>query len=196
MRIGLIGGTFDPVHLGHLIGAETARCELELDKVFFVPAANPPHKLKAPVTEAAHRIEMLRRAIAGNECFGLCLDEIERGGSSYTIDTLRRFRKGLKPQDELFFILGADNLCEFDTWKEWQEICRESRIAVLAREGYVHAGSIGIDKPGGMEIIKVRMPLVDISATGIRSDFAAGRSIRYRVPVPVAEYIEAHGLYS
>ena len=189
-----MGGTFDPVHIGHLIGAEAAADELGLDQVLFVPAANPPHKLKVPISSAVHRIAMLRKALAKNKRFGLYLDEIERGGNSYTIDTIRRFRKKLKAGDDLFFILGADNLNELNTWKDWEDIHRESRLVALDREGF--SGSRHINKKSDrMDIIRVKMPLIGVSATGIRSACAAGKSIRYMVPGPVADYIDTHGLY-
>jgi len=195
LKIALMGGTFDPVHIGHLIGAETAANELGLDQVLFVPAANPPHKLEVPITSAVHRVAMLREALAGNGRFGICLEELERGGNSYTIDTLRSFKKRLKAGDELFFILGADNLNDLHTWKNWEDIYREARIVALAREGS-NLGQQAIEKkPGGKDIIFVRMPLISISATGIRQACEAGKSIRYMVPEPVAGYIEAHGLY-
>ena len=196
MRIGLLGGTFDPVHLGHLIGAQSAAEQLGLDQVLFVPAANPPHKLTKPITAALHRVAMLRKAIANNKRFGLYLDEIHREGNSYTIDTLRRFRKNnLGPEDELYFILGADNLVELNTWKQWRAICREARIAALVREGFLPEELPLQGKLKEIQVIWVKMPLIGISATGIRTACAAGKSIRYLVPDPVAEYIETHRLY-
>ena len=119
----MLGGTFDPVHIGHLIGAEAAADQLGLDRVLFVPAARPPHKSTVPISAAGHRVAMLRLALKGSERFDIHLDEIERGGAnSYTIDTIRRYRDVMKASDELFFILGADNLAEFTTWKDWQDI--------------------------------------------------------------------------
>lgn len=195
MRIGLLGGTFDPVHLGHLIGAQAAADQLGLDRVLFVPAANPPHKSTVPISEARYRVEMLKLAVADNHLFEICLDEIERGGSSYTIDTVRRFRRETAPQDELYFILGADNLVEFTTWKDWRDICRQSRLVSLKREGFSEE-QYQVPRPlRQVEIIWVDMPLIGISATDIRSRHAAGASIRYRVPRAVSEYIETHGLY-
>jgi len=196
LGIGILGGTFDPVHIGHLIGAQAAADQLGLDRVFFVPAAQPPHKSTVPISEAAHRVAMLELALADNERFEISLDEIERGGASYTIDTIRRFRETLKPQDELFFILGADNLVDFTTWKNWQDICRDSRVVSLKREGFGRQRYRIPEPLQKEEIIWVEMPLIGISATDIRARVAAGASIRYRVPQTVAEYIESHGLYS
>lgn len=195
MQIGLLGGTFDPVHIGHLIGAQAAADQIGLDQVLFVPAANPPHKSTIPISEAEHRVAMLKLAVADNDRFGIHLDEVERGGASYTIDTIRRFRQTLAPQDELFFILGADNLAEFTTWKDWGSICRESRLISLKREGF-SAADYSIPEPlQQVEILWVDMPLIGISATDIRSRIAAGASIGYWVPQAVAEYIESHSLY-
>jgi len=196
LGIGILGGTFDPVHIGHLIGAQAAADQLGLDRVYFVPAAQPPHKSTVPISEAAHRVAMLELALADNERFEISLDEIERGGASYTIDTIRRFRETLKPQDELFFILGADNLVDFTTWKNWQDICRDSRVVSLKREGFGRQRYRIPEPLQKEEIIWVEMPLIGISATDIRARVAAGASIRYRVPQTVAEYIESHGLYS
>ena len=192
----MLGGTFDPVHLGHLIGAQAAWEGLGLDRVLFVPAARPPHKLKAAITPAVHRVEMLRLALAGDNRFALHLDEIDRQGRSYTVDTLRRFReKELKPGDELFFILGADNLLEFDTWKNWRRIGAQARLAVLGREGFTADRRVLEDKLDGIEVLRVNMPSIGISATGVRAACAAGKPIRYLVPEPVALYIERNGLY-
>ncbi|OGF99325.1 MAG: nicotinate (nicotinamide) nucleotide adenylyltransferase [Candidatus Glassbacteria bacterium GWA2_58_10] len=196
MRIGMLGGTFDPVHLGHLIGAQAAWEGLGLDRVLFVPAARPPHKLEAAITPAKHRVEMLRLALAGDSRFVLYLDEIDRRGRSYTVDTLRRYReKELQPGDELYFILGDDNLLEFDTWKDWRRIGAQARLAALGREGFTADRRILEEKLDGIEVLRIEMPLIGISATGVRAACAAGKPIRYLVPEPVAEYIERHGLY-
>ena len=196
MRVAMLGGTFDPVHLGHLIGAQAAAEQLQLDRVLFVPAANPPHKMKVPITPAEHRVAMLERALAGNECFSLYLDEITRGGRSYTIDTVRRYRQSeLKEADELFFIIGGDNLAELHTWKDWDALCREVKFIALAREGFRQDNESLAKNLGRSEILWVEMPLIGISATGIRKSCASGKLIRYLVPDPVAEYIESRRLY-
>lgn len=195
MRVAMLGGTFDPVHIGHLIGAQAAAEQLQLDRVLFVPAANPPHKLNVPITPAEHRVAMLERALAGNERFSLYLDEISRSGRSYTIDTVRRYRQSeLKDGDELFFILGADNLAELHTWKNWKALCREVKFVALAREGFEPDNEF-LEKRHCATILLVKMPLIGISATDIRNSCAAGYSIRYLVPDSVAEYIESQRLY-
>lgn len=196
MRVAMLGGTFDPVHLGHLIGAQAAAEQLQLDRVLFVPAANPPHKMKVPITPAEHRVAMLERALAGNERFSLYLDEITRSGRSYTIDTVRRYRQSeLKEADELFFIVGGDNLAELHTWNDWDALCREVKFIVLAREGFRQDNESLAKNLGRSEILWVEMPLIGISATGIRKSCASGKPIRYLVSDPVAEYIESRGLY-
>ena len=196
MRIAMLGGTFDPVHLGHLIGAETAADRLELDRLLFVPAANPPHKIDARITPAEHRVAMLEAAIEDNPRFGLYLEELKRPGRSYTVDTLREFRqKRMEKGDELFFILGADNLAELNTWKDWKQIIRLARIAVLARAGFEPEDGFAEKELGGIEVVRVEMPAIGISATRVPQAAAAGRSIRYLVPQPVADYIRRHGLY-
>jgi nicotinate-nucleotide adenylyltransferase len=164
--------------------------------VLFVPAANPPHKLEARITPAEHRVAMLEAAIEDNPRFGLYLEELKRPGRSYTIDTLREYhRQRMAAGDELFFILGADNLAEFNTWKDWQEITRLAGIAVLARVGSDPKLGFAPKELGSAEIVRLEMPLIGISATRVRKACADGHSIRYLVPQPVAEYIKGHGLY-
>jgi len=189
-----MGGTFDPVHLGHLIGAQAALDDLELDKVVFVPAANPPHKPGLQISPARHRVAMLLVALAGNDNFSVWLDEIKREGNSYTIDTLRRFSKTISPGDELYFILGTDNLNELVTWKEWENICRETKLVALDRTGS-QVSRKEIEAKLGVKVLWVDMPLIGISATGIRNACARGKSIRYMVPDSVADYIAEMGLY-
>jgi nicotinate-nucleotide adenylyltransferase len=197
LRFGLIGGTFDPVHLGHLIGAEFAADRLGLERLYFVPAAHPPHKSLRSITPADHRVNMLRLAMAGNQRFDLWLDEIERGGqASYTIDTLRRFRGRMGQEAEVYFILGADNLAEFNTWKDWRQIAAECRIVALAREGFNGAREGVREQLDGVDFTWIEMPLIGISATQIRDACRAGRSIRYLVPDPVADYIARNSLYT
>lgn len=196
MRIGLMGGTFDPVHLGHLIGAETVADELDLDRVLFVPAAAPPHKREARISNSVHRVKMLKLAVAGNDRFDVCTDEIERGGDSYTIDTVRSFSGKIVAKGELFFILGQDNLQEFTTWKDWAGICSNCRLVSLRRQGGGKDYEELPEELGEVEVIRIEMPIIGISATGIRRRVAQGLSIRYQVPLPVAEYIESHGLYA
>jgi len=193
----MLGGTFDPVHLGHLIGAQAAWEQLQLDKVLLVPAASPPHKQECAISSAEHRVAMLELAVRDDDRFELYLDELKRPGRSFTVDTLREYReKKLGEADELFFILGTDNLAEFDTWKDCREICRLARIAVLNRQGYdTDPGELERQMPE-IDIQWVNMPLIGVSATQIRRARSGGGSIRWLVTGAVEEYIVQHGLYA
>jgi len=193
----MLGGTFDPVHIGHLIGAQAAWEQLKLDKVLLLPAASPPHKQQREISPAEHRVAMLELAIAGDERMGLYLEELNRPGRSFTVDTLREYRQQeMAEGDELFFILGTDNLEEFDTWKDWREICRLAGIAVLNRQGYDTDPAELEQNLKGIDIHWVKMPLIGISATQIRRDRAGGASVRYLVAPAVEEYIVKHALYA
>jgi nicotinate-nucleotide adenylyltransferase len=200
MRLGIFGGTFDPVHLGHLILAESCREAARLDEVWFVPAATPPHKKGRPLSDALRRIEMLELAIAGHPQFRVCRLEIERGGVSYTVDTLRQIR-ALVPEAELFLLLGADSLEELHTWREADVICELALPLVVRRANHtprIHESLLSRIGPARWEQIRahmVDMPLIELSSTEIRDRVAQGRSIRYRVPRAVEEYIRTHGLY-
>lgn len=199
-RIGIFGGTFDPVHQGHLLIAERMREALALDEVRFLPAAVSPFKQHVPPSEAKHRVEMVRLAIGGNPAF-LCDDrEIRRGGTSYTVETLRELRREL-PGAELFLMMGADALADLDQWREPAEICRLAFVAVAARGGRpapnldVLQKYLPTNEPSGTLRHVVSIPQVDISSSEIRDAVRAGKSIRYQVPAAVAAYITAHGLY-
>ncbi len=200
MRLGIFGGTFDPVHLGHLILAESCREAARLDEVWFVPAATPPHKQGRPLSDATRRIEMLELAIAGHPQFKVCRLEIERGGVSYTVETLRQIR-ALVPEAELFLLLGADSLEELHTWREAEVICELALPLVVRRPNHaprIHESLLSRIGPARWEQIRahmVDMPLIELSSTEIRHRVAQGKSIRYRVPRAVEEYIRTHGLY-
>jgi nicotinate-nucleotide adenylyltransferase len=193
MRVGLYGGTFDPVHLGHLIVAEQARAELELERVFFVLTPNPPHKSAASITPAAHRLEMLNMALADHPHFETSTVELEKPGVSFTVDTLRHFRSTAGfAQAELFLIIGADGFLELKNWREPQAIISMARLAVYPRAGvdvqnappeFLHAAHI------------LNGPQVEISASDLRWRCARGLSIRYFVPERVRNYISRNQLY-
>lgn len=199
MRLGLLGGTFDPVHFGHLLMAESAREQSRLDQVLFVPAAVPPHKQSWHVSEAAQRIEMLELAIGGNEAFAVSRIEIDRGGVSFTVDTLAELRRQ-QPESELFLILGADSLVDLPSWREPRKIAELATIVACGRPGIeleltALAGHLPAESIEAIGRHRVEMPLIGISSREIRRRVAAGSSIRYQTPRAVEKYIESHGLY-
>ena len=197
VRVAMLGGTFDPVHLGHLIGAQAAWEQLKLDKVLLVPAASPPHKLENIISAARHRVAMLQLAVEHDPRFELYLDELERPGRSYTVDTLRKYRSScLAPGDELFFIMGTDNLAEFNTWKDWKEICKLARIAALNRQGYDTDPAEFERQFPELDVCWIDMPLIGVSATQIRRSRADGGSIHWLVSSAVESYIKKHELYA
>lgn len=196
MRVGLYGGTFDPVHYGHLLLAEQCREQLGLNAVWFLPAAVPPHKQGAEISDAQHRVAMLEVAIAGQPSFRVETHELERGGTSYTVDTLAHFRR-VDPTLDLVLLIGADSLVDLPTWREPQ------RILSLATVAAVNRGRAPIDlaplqsriPESAGRVTVVPMPGIDLSATDIRRRVQAGRSIRYMTPRGVEAYIREHGLY-
>lgn len=200
MRLGLFGGSFDPVHYGHLLLAECCREQCRLDRVWFLPAAVPPHKQGRQLTPAAARIEMLQLAIAGHEGFGVDRYEVDRGGVSYTVDTLRHFR-GEDPEGELFLLMGADMLHDLPQWREAEKICQLAILVVARRPGVgeLDFGCLaGLASPERIELARrhqVDMPQIGLSSTEIRRRLAEGLSIRYRSPRAVEKYIETHQLY-
>ncbi|MBU1726567.1 MAG: nicotinate-nucleotide adenylyltransferase [Candidatus Omnitrophica bacterium] len=187
MKIGILGGTFNPIHIGHLILAEEAREKLGLDKVIFVPAYLPPHKDNSDIAQASSRFEMANLAINGNEYFSVSDIEIKRNGRSYTIDTLREFKKAY-PQDDLFFIIGSDLLTYLDEWKDLKEIIKMVKFVAATRPGYP-LESI----PSYIQTIPIRA--VDISGFEIRRCVKEDKSFRYLVPETVFKYIIRKGLY-
>jgi nicotinate-nucleotide adenylyltransferase len=200
MRLGLLGGSFDPVHYGHLILAECCREQCHLDAVLFVPAAIPPHKQNLTLSPAAARIEMLKLAIGGQETFSVYTGEIERGGVSYTVDTLQHL-KDEQPDRELFFLMGADSLADLPNWRQPEKICSLAIPVVVRRAGSPEPNDAVLSRlmsPDRLALARqhrVEMPTIDLSASDIRRRVAAGRSIRYRTPRAVEKYIEAQGLY-
>lgn len=197
MRIGIFGGSFDPVHFGHLLLAELCAEACALDRVWFIPAGVPPHKSGKPLASDTHRIEMLRLAIAGNRRFEVNTLEVDRGGVSFTVDTLHEIRRQ-HPSATLFFLMGADSLADLPKWRQPEEICNLAQLAIVQRP---HS------PPPDLEAIKrlipadvpqphiVWMPAMGLSSSEIRGRVAQGQSIRYWLPRSVQKYLETHGLY-
>ncbi len=187
MKIGILGGTFNPVHIGHLILAEEVREKLGLDKVIFVPTCLPPHKDNSDVAQASDRYAMIRRAIKGNRYFAISNAEIKRGGRSYTIDTVRQLKRRY-PKDDLYYLTGSDLLKYLDEWKDLDEVIKMVKFVVATRPGYE------LEKiPAYIKTVAIRA--VDVSAFEVRQAIQAHTSFRYLVPESVFEYIVKNGLY-
>jgi nicotinate-nucleotide adenylyltransferase len=211
MRVGLFGGTFNPIHLGHLRGAEEIRETFDLGKVIFIPAAIPPHKGMGGMMDASHRLEMVRLAVSTNPYFSVSDIELERSGKSYSIDTIRHFRE--IHQGPLFFILGRDAFLEIETWKEFKTLFSLCHFIVMARPGSQEKGH-GSALPGGLtpyfkyhpaaeawvhasgnNLSLKEITFLDISSTKVRLLMERGESIRYLIPTEVEAYIREKGLY-
>lgn len=193
MRLGLYGGTFDPIHLGHLILAEQCREACALDQVWFVVAGAPPHK-PGQRTAVSHRLEMARIAVAGHPAFEVSEIEARRPGPHYSVETLAEIHRE-RPGDELFFLIGADSLGDLPTWRQPQEIARLATIVVVNRPGIDPAASLPDLGPGTRPLASVAIPPIGIASHDLRRRLAEGRSIRYLVPRGVEAYINAQGLY-
>lgn len=198
-RIGIMGGTFDPIHIGHLILGETAYHQFHLDRILFMPAGNPPHKrVRENRATDRQRVDMVRLAIASNPHFSLSLEEMHREGYTYTYRTLERL-KDQNPDTEYYFILGADSLYTFDEWREPERILRACTILVGTRN---HTSDEKLDRViGELEdkfqgnIQKLESLNIDISSKMIRSWIEKGRSLAYYVPDQVIDYIQKNNIY-
>ena len=196
MNIGILGGTFDPIHIGHLVVAEEARIKVGLHEVLFVPAGQPLLKPDRNITPSDHRIGMVRRAIADNPHFKLCTLEVERPGPSYTVDTLMMLREQLNSDVSLFFILGRDTLAELPLWKEPKKVVQLCRLVVPPRLGSKDLRHLETAIPGLLDkVIQLDMPVIGISSSGIRGRIARGLPIRYLVPTEVEKYIREQKIY-
>ena len=198
MRIGILGGTFDPVHFGHLLVAESCREQLQLDQVRFVPAGDPPHKPGRPLSQGKTRVEMLRLAIAGCSSFVVDPRELDHAGPTFTVDTLTSMT-GDFPDDQLYFLMGADSLRDFATWKTPERIAQLAELVVCNRPGVALPTSEQIEAWVGPMIARrttsVRIPGVDVSATELRDRVRDHRSLRFLTPRSVEVCIEAFQLY-
>jgi len=199
MRIGIFGGTFDPIHQGHLRAAEEVRECLELDRILFVPAGHPPHRM-APAVPAADRLSMVRKAVAGNPAFQVSEAEIRRPGKSYTVDTLRQLRSR-RPSDALVLILGEDQFREIGSWHQPDRLFEFARIVVITRPGVPRLVLDDVLTAARLarhrkSVDRLAVSCLEISSTDIRERIRSGRSVRYLVPDAVRRHIQRRKLYS
>lgn len=198
MNVGILGGTFDPVHNGHLLVAEVAREQFNLKEVLFIPAGQPWLKVEHAITLAEHRLQMLRLALSDTPYFRISEMEIERPGPTYTIDTINALKKSSNANDELFFILGQDSLMQLPQWHEASELIQLCYLVAAPRPGVKKPDLKALEArlPGiKQRVMLMKQPQVDISATEIRERVARGLSVRHLVPEPVNRYIKEHRLY-
>jgi len=213
MKWGLFGGTFDPIHFGHLRAAQDLATCLNLDSVIFIPASQPPHKTERVITPFEHRLQMLQLAIAGNDQFSFSDVEFQRQGKSYSIDTVQSFSDSQDQSLELYFITGQDAFDTITTWREWDRLLSSCHFAVMTRPGYENNGLKnilpeevafrftyneaidGYRGPTGHVIYFRAVTFLDISSSLIRANIKTGRSVRYLLPDSVGNYITDHSLY-
>lgn len=213
MKIGLFGGTFDPIHWGHLRNAEEVREAFSLDRMLFIPTGEPPHKKRGAYTPARHRLEMVRLAIAENPGFSLSRVEVSRPGKSYSIDTVRHYARAARSKDSLYFILGMDAFLDIGSWRDFEEIFRLCHFIVTSRPGSGESLSLKrmpvavrrsfcydpkkklYRHASGTRLFFFKLTDIAISASEIRDRLKEGRSIRYLVPREVETYIKRNGLY-
>ena len=199
MRLGIFGGTFDPIHYGHLVLAEQCREQCQLDEVLFLPAGTPPHKEGQPLTPAKDRAEMVELAIAGHPAFHLDRRELHRPGPSYTVDTLTELRQEL-PDAQLFFLIGADSLDDLPQWRDPQRIVQLATLVVVNRGPTLPTISAALTTCLGeaalSRIQHATIPPIGISSRDLRQRLRDARTIRYFTPRPVECYIQTHALYS
>ncbi|MBC7341715.1 MAG: nicotinate-nucleotide adenylyltransferase [Clostridia bacterium] len=196
---GLMGGTFDPIHYGHLVTAEEARVEFGLKKVVFIPSGRPPHKEERPITPAQHRYIMTSLAVATNPFFEVSRVEVDRPGYSYTYETVKHFRELIGAEAEIFFITGADALLEILTWRNIDDLMSSCQFIGATRPGYgiqeLNGFQAGLKPEYRSRIHLLEVPALAISSTDIRRRVKSGRSIKYLVPEAVERYIISNRLY-
>ena len=198
MNIGVLGGTFDPIHMGHLIIAEEVRARLDLAEVLFIPAGQPWLKPNNAISPAQHRVEMVRLAISDEPSFKISTMEIERPGPSYTVDTIIELSGQIGAGDKLFFILGWDNLIQLPRWHEPSRLVKLCRLVPVPRVGHPSPDLDSLETaiPGlAQSLIMLDTPQIEISSSEIRERVARGLSIHQLVPEPVERYIREHRLY-
>ncbi len=197
-KFGIMGGTFDPIHIGHLIIAEEARVLLKLEEVIFIPTGNPPHKKISNVTDSLHRYRMTKLAIEDNPYFSISPIEIERKGTTYTIDTINKLKETFN-NTEFFFIIGGDSIINIDKWKDYKQLLQNCKFIVAKRKGIpckeIEEKIEEINRVYGKTIYEIPVPYIDISSTKIRTKVIENKSIKYYVPVSVENYIVENKLY-
>ncbi len=197
-RCGIMGGTFDPIHLGHLVAAETARVEFGLERVIFIPSGRPPHKQGRTYSFGEHRYAMVKLAIADNPYFDVSRWEIDRENYSYTIDTLHWLSKKQEERGALYFITGADTVLDILTWRRVEEVAELCYFIAATRPGFDLAELNRVTNRLPVlkgKIFNMGIPAMDISSTNIRWRVQSGHSIKYLVPEKVENYIKQHRLY-
>ena len=196
-RLGILGGTFDPIHHGHLVAAQEVLYQLRLDRVLFVPAGDPPHKPSRPVSPAPHRVRMVELGTAGRDDFVLSRVDVDRPGPHYTVTTLRLLRQEWGPEASLYFIEGTDSLADILSWHRPERLIELAELAVVERPGVqLDLGELERHLPGLRERIHwVRMPSLEISSTDLRARVREGRPISYLLPAAVEAYVREQGLY-
>jgi nicotinate-nucleotide adenylyltransferase len=197
-RLGIMGGTFDPVHMGHLVCAEQARDALNLDGVLFMPTGNPVFKKHSKVTDAADRVTMCRLATVNNPYFDVSALEVDRGGDTYTVDTLETLRAHFPVNVELYFIAGADAIETLPTWRDAHKLAKLANFVGLnrPRSANLRTSLVGKElRAAGFRTLFVEAPLFELSSSDIRTRIRGNRSVRYLIPPAVLEYIESAGLY-
>lgn len=198
VRIGICGGTFDPIHIGHLMIAEAAREQLALSRVLFIPNGNPPHKQGAVIASATDRLAMVRLAVGDNPYFAPDGREI-KAGTAYTVETLTQLRAE-NPDDAYTYIIGGDTLHELPTWRRFQDLFRLCRFAVYPREGFdvqtIRQGAELLSGEYGFQYDLIAGPIFELSSTDVRARIARGASLRYLMPECESDYIKNHGLYA
>ncbi len=199
MKIGICGGTFDPVHLGHLAVAEIVRCEFGLDKILFIPSGKPPHKNLDSVTDPIHRLKMVQCAVSTNPNFEAVSIEVERQGYTYTVDTLNQLHALHSESTEFYYIIGADVVMDLLKWKNAEEVFTLTKFIALMRPGFQDEEFKNriryLKSKYGVEITGFEAPLIDISSTFIRDRIKNGKSVKYFITEPVERYIKENKLY-
>ncbi len=199
MKVGICGGTFDPVHLGHLTVAEMVRCEFGFDKILFIPSGKPPHKNLDSVTDPIHRLKMVQCAVSTNPNFEAVSIEVERGGYTYTVDTLNQLHELYPEGTEFYYMIGADVVMDLLKWKKAEEVFTLTSFIALMRPGFqdeeFKTRINYLQSKYEVDIIGFEAPLIEISSTFIRDRVKCGKSVKYFVTEPVEMYIKENKLY-